>query len=957
MLYYTNTYLLLLLSPLLTLVWAAKSTIPTGVVNNGYIVEFDRSPSESTFFQHDIRKVRYTYNSKLLNGASVEFGDSVSAKAALAHPDIINVWPVSHHSRPSGLSDDTAQEFTNQAFNIQPFSPEQVPLLTKSYNEAYRELGVNGTNVRIGIIDSGVDYRHPALGGCFGSGCKIEFGYDLVGDDYNGTHESVKEDNDPLDNCPPTAAGATGHGTFVSGLIGATDTRLNWTGTAPAASLGMWRVFGCNSQLATTDVFLKAMEMAYEADMDILNLSFGKDGGWHEDVIAVLADRLVSQGVHVVVASGNIGTSGIMLTASPATANGVIAVGASMNTQLPGFILNVFNNKEDVLNIPYRTIVNQPISFNQSLSLKSIKDSCSEFNEDKYKNTITLIQDNNECDLMTKLQHAKNANVTIALVYTNSNETAEPDASTSNAQLPVGFINSVAGESILNYIEKKGATQGQFTRSLVALVSPKSEANRLASFSSLGPTNELALKPELTATGGDMFSTLPLYKGGYGILSGTSMAAPLVTGSIALFLSALNENQRKEVDPETVKTALMNFARPLGSPLSNLRQYGDSPIRQGAGLVSVARAIQGYKQFHVSPSKLSFNDTEHFEETQTITINNNGDKDLTFNLVHGPALSVHGYDTKNASNPTPIEPVSFSTKDNSIASISFEKQQQIQVAPGKSVEIQVTCKPPTAFDTDSHAIYGGYIAIETADKSLAASIPYIGMVGNMAQLPILDRSSAGVYPFPSIGNYDGTILKENETGKFTPLLQPTVLVRLLTGTPLLDLQVVQEKGKKVIGSIPFNELDQNQNRAWLPRNTRTITSSSSIFHEYKWDGQIQPIKGDERYVKTGTYRIRVRALHVFGDRENDQDWDEWVSPPLYMDMDGDSNKKKEGLDDDIPLPIPTTTTAAAQEPSNSFNNHPDATHFSEATPSPLKNGEEDSAVESGNQGFTASVGL
>ena len=163
---------------------------------------------------------------------------------------------------------------------------------------------------------------------------------------------------------------------------------------------------------------------------------------------------------------------------------------------------------------------------------------------------------------MTKLQNAKDANVTIALVYSNSNETAEPNASTVDAQLPVGFINSVAGEAILNYIKEKGDTQGQFTRLLVALASPKGEANRLASFSSLGPTNELALKPELTATGGDMFSTMPLYKGGYGILSGTSMSAPLVTGSIALFLSALDENQRKDIDPETVKTALMNFARP-----------------------------------------------------------------------------------------------------------------------------------------------------------------------------------------------------------------------------------------------------------------------------------------------------------------------------------------------------------------------------------------------------------
>ena len=384
--------------------------------------------------------------------------------------------------------------------------------------------------------------------------------------------------------------------------------------------------------------------------------------------------------------------------------------------------------------------------------------------------------------------------------------------------------------------------------------------------------------------------------------------------------------------------------------MSNLPQYGDSPIRQGAGLVSVVRAIQGYEQFHVSPSKLSFNDTEHFEETQTITISNNGDKHLTFNLVHGPALSVQGYDTKNASNSTPVEPISFSTNDNSIASITFENQQHIQVAAGESVEIQVTCKPPTAFADDSHAIYGGYIGIETADKSLAASVPYVGMVGNMAQLPILDRSTNGVYPFPSIGNYDGTILKENETGKFTPLLQPTILVRLLTGTPLLDLQVVQEKDDKVIGSIPFDELDQNQNRAWLPRNTRTMTSSSSVFQQYKWDGQYQPTKGNERYVKTGTYRIRVRALHVFGDRENDQDWDEWISPPLYMDMDDDS--KEGGLEADIPLPIPTTTTttAAAQKPSNSFID-------AESTSLPLRNEEEDPAVESGDHGFTVSVGL
>lgn len=51
----------------------------------------------------------------------------------------------------------------------------------------------------------GVDYRHPALGGCFGTGCRIAYGYDLVGDDYDGSPDSIRPDADPLDDCPAGA--------------------------------------------------------------------------------------------------------------------------------------------------------------------------------------------------------------------------------------------------------------------------------------------------------------------------------------------------------------------------------------------------------------------------------------------------------------------------------------------------------------------------------------------------------------------------------------------------------------------------------------------------------------------------------------------------------------------------------------------------------------------------------
>lgn len=58
-------------------------------------------------------------------------------------------------------------------------------------------------------IDTGIDYYHPALGGCFGEGCLVAYGFDLVGDDYDGSNTPVP-DPDPLDTCE-------GHGTHVAG--------------------------------------------------------------------------------------------------------------------------------------------------------------------------------------------------------------------------------------------------------------------------------------------------------------------------------------------------------------------------------------------------------------------------------------------------------------------------------------------------------------------------------------------------------------------------------------------------------------------------------------------------------------------------------------------------------------------------------------------------------------------
>ncbi|ORZ01661.1 peptidase S8/S53 domain-containing protein [Syncephalastrum racemosum] len=823
-----------------------------------YIIELEKG---STFLKHlNDARVHYQYDSDLFYGASVEFASPARARAALARHEVVNSWSVMTHQHPAFSTDDESTD-RPQAFDKSSFDASALGVFANYTNHD----GNDGTSVRVGIIDSGVDYRHPALGGCFGDGCKIAYGYDLVGSDYPA---SVTPDDDPLDDCPVNAVGATGHGTFVSGIIAADDKSLNWTGVAPGVKLGMWRVFGCNSQSSTSDVFMKAMEMAYKADMDIINISLGTNGGWAEDALSVLADRLVAKGVHVVVAVGNIGTSGIMLTAAPATAHNVISVGSQFGDHVPGFGLNLYaNNDSDYYDLAYRTATSKPLQVNRtrlvasSRSFNASSDGCQPY--DSPLHGAVLVHDGG-CSLHAKALYASRANASALIIYTDTTGTAT--TKTADASLPIAFVNHGDGKILFDALNTTATVE--LTTSLRALKRTDGEAGWVAGFTSLGPTNELELKPEIIAPGSNLFSTLPLRQGGYGLMSGTSMSSPYVAGTVARMLTG-----GREVEPAVVKDSLMNFAKPNKAPVATTASTGDSPLRQGAGVINYERALA--QPFRISPAKLSFNDTEHINATQTLTIYNNGETDLKMHLVHGPALTVTDYASKD---DTPLEPIRFAKSTSETAKVAFD-DADVTVPAGSSVKVQVHVTPPSGLP--DHAIYGGYIGFET--RSMAASVPYIGMVGSMADLAILDRSNKyDPYPFPSIGYPNGTIVQGEGYFAINDSTEayPVVLARLLTGTPLLELQVLDQH-QKVLGVVPY-DLAGETTREWLPRNTRSATSSSKIFDNWSWSGEYTTADGKENWVEPGLYYLRMRALHVFGDRSNDDDWDTWTSPKLHM---------------------------------------------------------------------------
>ncbi len=146
---------------------------------------------------------------------------------------------------------------------------------------AQNTLGFTGKGVKVAVMDTGIDYHHPDLGGCFGAGCRVAFGYDLVGDAFNADSSSPTfnpvptPDNDP-DDC-------AGHGTHVAGIVGANGVVK---GVAPDVTFGAYRVFGCNGS-TTADVMIAAMELALADGMQVLNMSIGASFQWPQYPTAV----------------------------------------------------------------------------------------------------------------------------------------------------------------------------------------------------------------------------------------------------------------------------------------------------------------------------------------------------------------------------------------------------------------------------------------------------------------------------------------------------------------------------------------------------------------------------------------------------------------------------------------------------------------------------------------------
>jgi len=728
---------------------------------------------------------------------------------------------------------------------------------------AQSELGYTGEGIRVAVMDTGVDYDHPDLGGCFGAGCRVAAGHDFVGDSFNADPSSPAynptptPDNDP-DDC-------NGHGTHVAGIVGASGNPATGgaLGVAPEVTFGSYRVFGCQGS-TTADIMIAAMERALADDMDVLNMSIGSAfNTWPQYPTAAASDRLVNKGVSVVASIGNSGASGIYSAGAPGVGTKVIGVASYDNShvQLATFTVTPANITAGYGNAaaapPAPTSGSLPLD--RSGTPASTADACnvsgvSPFSPGQFAGKAVLIR-RGTCTFFEKANNAYNAGAAAVVLYNHLAGRFSPTVA-PGVPIPVVAISDTEGVAINNAIESEPQTLN-WTDQTGTFVNPT--GGLISSFSSYGLNAELDVKPDLGAPGGLIRSTYPLEQGGYATISGTSMSSPHVAGAVALLLQA-----RPNLSTQQIRNVLQNSADPRnwwGNPALG---FLDNVHRQGAGMLDVDDAILATTK--ITPGKLALGESQAGPQTRTLTIENNGSSAVTYDLSHTPALST---------GPNTFTPSFFT----GFASVAFSAPSVTVPAGGSaSVDVTITANPALA----DKSLYGGYVVFTPQGGGQVYRVPYAGLKGDYQSIQIL--TAGGASGFPRLGRATScTRFMGNQCaggGSFVFAAAGTTFTMADELNMPFALLHFDHQVRKLTIEVKEAASGRSWHRAFmsefLPRN-----STSTGFFAFAFDGTTRAGNSGRTFVvPDGTYVLHVSVQKALG---GDTDVETWTSPTFTID--------------------------------------------------------------------------
>jgi minor extracellular serine protease Vpr len=550
-------------------------------------------------------------------------------------------------------------------------------------NTAWADTGFTGQGVRVGVLDTGVDYYHANFGGTDGAAkfaaddstviepgsfptAKVAAGTDFVGDDYDDSSDdpalnTPRPDPDPLD--------CNGHGSHVAGSaagFGVLDSGVTYPGpydattygnafrvgpgVAPQATVHAYRVFGCEGSTSEA-VIVAALNRAMVDGVDVVNMSLGSPFGRTDEPSSAASDMLAENGIVVVASAGNEG-AGAYITGAPAAATRALSVAAldASSPTFPGADLALSTGQTIPAQLSNGPFQNDPGASLPSgpLAVAVLRDSypdgpvslgCDAADFAGYPGGVSgkfVVVLRGVCARVHKAIVGQKAGAAaVAMIDTSAGfppfegqVTSDPDTGEQfTLTIPFFGVRGVLGASPTDDPDKLVAADGgtsDFTASTVA----NPTYQRAASFTSGGPRNpDSGLKPEVIAPGVSVKSTASGTGDAGTRISGTSMAAPHTAG-----LAALVTQAHPAWSTEAIKAAIIGTTEAGTSKIQgyNLRTAG-------AGVIMARRAVDtaAYATTHGGSGTLSFGYQAlgaASSQTLPVTLHNTGAAAITYDL-------------------------------------------------------------------------------------------------------------------------------------------------------------------------------------------------------------------------------------------------------------------------------------------------------------------------------------
>ena len=547
------------------------------------------------------------------------------------------------------------------------------------------------------------------------------------------------------------------HGTHVAGTAAGktvdTNGNITFCGEAPEAQLAIFKVFSDTSGGAYTDVVLAALNDAIVLGVDVINMSLGSSGGFAEEAPGSTLDgyytAVEAAGILLNCSAGNAYSSSYSttygdyaLTSNPDT--GIVGSASSYAAALS--VASINSSAQASFTAGGKTVAYQNIEGHDfALELLNGQESAElsyvmvprvgaveDFEGLDVAGKIAVIQ-RGSLSFEEKQQNAVAAGAIGCLIYNNKDGYLLNMAIT-DCRIPTAAITLPDGEML-----------AELENPTLKLSASGEGCLTMSDFSSWGPLPGLELKPEITAPGGDIYSSLP-YNNSYGYMSGTSMASPYmagVTAALTQYVKKLYPSMSAADRRVLINRLAMSTAEIVTDEMNGGIPY--SPRKQGAGLVNLEAALESPAYLYVrgeEKTKLELGDDPRKTGIYTLEfhVQNMTTLPLTYEIdtpVQTEQVTSDGRFIAQAGHALSADTNQIRVSGGSLNG----KTLSVPAGGDTTVTVTVTLSQEDRAYLDANFENGIYVegfVTLTSSAHATLSIPYLAFYGDWTQAPILD---------------------------------------------------------------------------------------------------------------------------------------------------------------------------------------------------------------------------